>query len=191
MKHDGDYPSLYTILYRALTGRELIDVLLEHPDFQSRGRRISHGIAGKSGDGEDLFQEMCLRVWRYGHALDPNNIRSESEFFSWLFVLALHAYRSQMRKKRLPLDETPIEEIFIADLRVNVEDECLRREFEEYVETLPDVRQFVINRWFEGFSLREIEEMLKQTGSTTSHVTLGAWVKKAIKNFFDRRSKRQ
>jgi hypothetical protein len=97
MSKEGDQQSFYCVLYKALTDRMPLSTLLEHPKFQNRGRRLCYRVAGKE-NGEDLFQEACLRVLDAGD-LSLDKIPSERDFFSWFYIVARKAYLEQMRKK--------------------------------------------------------------------------------------------
>lgn len=87
METEEQYPSLYTALYNATTDHTRIGDLLRHPEFQRRARLICSRIAGSKG-GEDLLQEVCLRVLESADDLNPDSIRSEGDFFEWFTRLA-------------------------------------------------------------------------------------------------------
>lgn len=97
MTTEGDHRSFYAALYDALTDHGKIDALLEHAEFLNRGRSICYQIAGRD-DGEDLFQDVCLRVLNHVGDLNPDNIQNENQFFNWFSGLALQAWRSRIRR---------------------------------------------------------------------------------------------
>jgi hypothetical protein len=96
MSKEGDQQSFCCVLYKALTDRMLRSTLLEHPKFQNRGRQLCYRVAGKE-NGEDLFQEACLRVLDAGE-LNLDKIKSEQGFFRWFNVIAHNTYLEQMRR---------------------------------------------------------------------------------------------
>jgi RNA polymerase sigma factor (sigma-70 family) len=184
---EGDY-NFYSLLYEVLTGRKPIDVLFEHDEFQRRGKQICYMVTRKWEDVEDLFQDSCLRVWKYGHrALTPENIRNEGEFFAWFNVVARNTHKSNWRKRRVLSEAKPLDEIFMADPQVNIEAQCFLSEFVEFTKTLSAERRQAIEYWLENYSYREIARNLTRADTTYSHVAVRAWIKEALKRFFDKK----
>jgi DNA-directed RNA polymerase specialized sigma24 family protein len=183
-----DY-NFYTLLCEVLTGRKPIDAVLEHEEFQHRAKQCCHAIARKWEEGEDLFQDACIRVWKYGSALKPENIKNKDAFFAWFYVLALHTYMGNWRKQRIQFDSKPVQEMPVADPRVNIEAQCLLSEFLEFCQkTLPDNRHRAVKYWLEGYSFRDIAGNLNETGTPGSHVAVRTWVRDTVKGFLKRAS---
>jgi len=58
-------------------------------------------IGGKQ-DAEDLFQEICLKVYR-----NLAKLQDPSKFRSWLFAIAMNSVRSFYRKRQLVAVDSP------------------------------------------------------------------------------------
>ncbi|HKU76870.1 MAG TPA: sigma-70 family RNA polymerase sigma factor [Pyrinomonadaceae bacterium] len=167
-----------------------IDRLYEFHKFQKRLIRycnrfcfkIFHGAYGP----EDLFQEALIKVWKYrSELLKPGNIMTEREFFGWLFVLTMRLHYSrvrQFRKNRLR-DSNPFEELDIPASDDDTEAKYFLRRFLGFITRYPEVHQAVIKLWLQGYTYRDIEDKLKGTPSSCSHVTVGNWVKTSIDEF--------
>jgi RNA polymerase sigma factor (sigma-70 family) len=184
---EGDY-NFYTLLCEVLTGRKPIDELFEHEKFQHRAKQCCNSIAHKWEEADDLYQMACIRVWKYGHALKLENMQNEDAFFAWFYVLALHTYWDNWRKQRIQFDARQVQDMPVADLRVNIEDQCLRDEFVEFSKkTLSDYRRRAVEYWLDDLSLRDIARNLNREGIPCSHVTVGTWIKEAVNGFLGRK----
>jgi RNA polymerase sigma factor (sigma-70 family) len=186
--------NFYTLLRRVLTGRAPVAGLVADPIFLNRGRRICNFLAsGMSCGPEDLFQDVCVKLLKSGARLCPENIGSETAFFSWLFVLTLNLRRDDYRRngrdrqREVSLDETLSEALSIADPDVGPEVECLRGEFDAFVETLPERprRAFALRR--QGLTYDEIAEALSRDDKSVTSVTVRKWVLDALAAFSEGR----
>ena len=177
-----------------------IEELLGHREFQSRGRRICavimrryEGIMrayyGRSYDVDDLFGDACLNVVKFMSTLRPNNVEDERAFFSWFFVLALNIVRSKVRKFEKAREEgatlihVPVDELQLADKRVQPEQESLRNQFLEFTATLQPHRRQAAVLWYEGNSAREIKAILNDRGIKCSHVSIQNWINECLADF--------
>ncbi len=178
--------------------REQINELIRHDGFQSRGKKICGGLMrrygdlirryyGASDDADDLFNEACARMFEkiFGKAdaLSPEKTESEEDFFDWFFILARNIVFSKLRKfGRLP-DEiffVSTEDLSLANERTRFDLERARNQFLGFTETLPENHRHAVRLWYEGYSTREIKELL---GHVCSHVTIKNWVSAAVKAF--------
>ena len=184
---EGEY-SFYNLLYEVLIGRNPIGVLFEHAEFQSRLKRICHNLEHDGEKAKDLSQETCLRLLRYGCKIRPDNVETTDQFFSWLYVVVRNIVNSEWRKDRLPLDDRPVEEVSLADYRVDLDAERFFGEFEEFSRTLPYERRRAIELRMEGYSYREIADILESEGCPCSHVIVRVWYRDALRDFFNRNS---
>lgn len=60
--------------------------------------KITMVYANGSADREDLFQEICLQLWR-----SYPNFRKEAKFSTWMYRVALNTAISDVRKKNKDL----------------------------------------------------------------------------------------
>lgn len=198
---------LWIFLQGILEGRRPIEDLVGHRGFQSKGkqrcarvmcryREIMRMYYGASYDDEDLFFEACERMIDYWYRREAENnapsqedFHNEDEFLGWFFVLALNIVRSKLRKFKelreegLTLIYVPIDDLPIADYRVQPEWESFLKQFLEFTETLPLNRRRATQLWYEGFSSREIKAILENEGIVISNVSVMKWVRASLKAF--------
>ncbi len=99
--------------------------------YQEHARRLMAFIQSRcktKADGEEIFQEMWLRVWKSGTAFDGSNVRA------WLFQIARNLIIDASRKRRPELlaGEVSWEEFVVSiveeeDDRLPVFRDCLKR----------------------------------------------------------------
>jgi RNA polymerase sigma-70 factor (ECF subfamily) len=130
----------------------------------------AYRMARNAQDAEDLVQETYLRAYRSFEQFTPG-----TNLKAWLFRILKNAFINEYRKRRA----APVEEEFAAledsfESRIdtdrypgtkNPEQEALDRSLDENVqraldELPPDYRMAVILADVEGFSYKEIAEML-------------------------------
>lgn len=198
---------LWISLQVILAGRSPIEDLLDDRGFQRQGKQkcakimskyrgIMRMYFGVSYDEEDLFCEACMRLVNYWHKREAENnapsekdFPNEHEFWGWFFTLALNIIRSKLRKYKefreegLTLIHVPIDDLSIADHRVQPEWESFLRQFLEFTESLPVNRRRATQLWYEGYSTREIKALLKREGIECSNVSVLKWVKASLKAF--------
>jgi RNA polymerase sigma factor (sigma-70 family) len=185
-KKEADYSSFYYVLEAIVIGEESIDVILAHAEFRKRTERICKALARNFRlkiEADDLFQEVCLKVLKYGRAIGERNIRNEGAFFSWLYVVAQNICRSELRKRQVLLSDIAFDDLQIADRSINLLDDQLLKEFREFSKHLPDREHWerrAIDLWLEGYSYRDIKKLL---GIAKSHVAISNRIKKAIEKF--------
>jgi RNA polymerase sigma factor (sigma-70 family) len=179
----------YWLLMEVLAGRRPIEEIFEHDVFRSRGKRICQAVARVgSYEWEDVFQDVCLKVWRSGDTLCPDNIPNEAAFFSWLFVVARNCRFDKFRGKgKLRGGEESLSDISTEELRLvemdtgsSPEEECRRQEF---LESLPENRRRALILWYEGYSCEKIAEILTREGIPCSNVTARKWGRDALQAY--------
>ena len=57
-------------------------------------------------DKEDLYQEICLQLWR-----SFRNYRAESKFSTWLYRVALNTAISSVRKDRRRIETVQLDQV--------------------------------------------------------------------------------
>jgi RNA polymerase sigma factor (sigma-70 family) len=182
---EGEY-RFYNLLSAALTGRRPIDVIFEDAEFQSRLRRICYKLEHDKDKAEDLFQETSVKVLRYA-SKNPTDMPETSEaFFSWLFIVARHAFLTQWQKDKPRQDDLPLEDIQLPTPGDDLDSQCFLSEFEEFCQSLSYKERRSVELWLEGYSLREIADILVREGYPYSHVAISVWRRNALKAFFNR-----
>lgn len=73
--------------------KEFVALLEENKGIM---HKISLLYTSNPADKADLFQEMCLQLWR-----SYNSFRNDSQFSTWLYRVALNTAISQVRKKKV------------------------------------------------------------------------------------------
>jgi DNA-directed RNA polymerase specialized sigma24 family protein len=59
----------------------------------------------------------------------------------------------------------------------------LLNHFLKFIESFPEERQRAVELWLVGCSYREISETLSNEGIEVTHVTVGSWLRAALKAF--------
>ena len=186
MQVGGEYQSFFEALNEFLAGRKPVSVLLDNTEFQSRLRGMCYHFERERDKALDLFQDVCLRVMTYEHAIHKVKRENTEQFFSWLFVLVRHLWldsRTRDNDRQVRIADTPIEEMQLEDPGLDPEDERLCNEFDEFRKTLPYTHRRAIELQWDGFTLRQIAEILRREGYPYSHVMVGLWISHAYRDF--------
>jgi RNA polymerase sigma factor (sigma-70 family) len=176
-----------------LDGSKSVDALLEHPVFKRRGKIICQTLTRNQADAEDLFEEVCIRVWQ--NMLDKFTLHETYEyggFFAWVRTIAQHKFLDDLDKVKAQFDDKRAEDLSIKDSRVDIEGELLRREREEEVkrtiESLPREQRLAAKLYIlKGRSSRRTAQVLNRLGIECSHVTIITWVRDGLKPLFPER----
>ncbi len=142
-------------------------------------------MAHNASVAEELAQEVFLRVYR-----SRQTYNAEAKFSTWLYRIATNLavnYARDTKYERpqlsVSLDE-PDEEtgttLDLADSRLNVEQELLRRErlaaIRKQVESLPERQRLaVLMHKYQGLDYRQIAEVLKLSESATKSLLFRAY----------------
>lgn len=108
---DGSYAGneVGNLMTRHLEGDPHAFALLLEPVRGDLWGFLYNHLGGKQ-DAEDLFQDICLKVYRnLGKLQDPTKFRS------WLFAIAMNAVRSFYRKRQMVLMDSPTLEVMAPD----------------------------------------------------------------------------
>ena len=112
--------------------------------------RIASAILGNCADREDAYQSALFRAWR-----KLPGLRSEQYFETWLTRILINECKDALRRrKRSPL---PVEEVPEASVPKN---EALH---DALFALEPELRLVLTLRHVEGYSVREIAQMLRTT----------------------------
>ncbi len=113
-------------------------------------------------DKEDLYQEICLQLWR-----SFRTYRSESKFSTWLYQVALNTAISSVRKDRRQVETVLLDqtEHFVAR---DSEREGMTRMLFKAVSKLNKVDRAIILLWLEEKEYAEISEVMGISQSAVS-----------------------
>ena len=113
-------------------------------------------------DRKDLFQEICLQLWK-----SFGSFREESKFSTWLYRVALNTAIGDMRKKKKWMVNEPFQNMqespdqaFEKKERLNVLYEAISR--------LNRIDKAVIILWLEEKSYEEIANVVGMTSKNVS-----------------------
>ena len=186
MQTEGEYQSFFEALSEFLAGRKPVSVLLDNSEFRSRLEGMCYHFERERDKALDLFQDACVRLMTYEHAIHKVRGENTEQFFSWLFVLVRHLWldtRTRDNDSRQRIADTAIEDLQLEDPGLNPEAQCLWGEFTDFKKTLPYTHRRAIELHLSGFSLRQIAKILRREGYDYSHVMVKLWISHAHRDF--------
>ena len=132
-------------------------------------------------DKEDLYQEICLQLWR-----SFRTYRSESKFSTWLYRVALNTAISSVRKDRRQVETVQLNQMehFVAR---DSEREGMTRMLLKAVSRLNKVDRAIILLWLEKKEYTEISEVIgiSQSAVSVRLVRIRERLKSIMKNLED------
>ena len=132
-------------------------------------------------DKEDLYQEICLQLWR-----SYKTYRSESKFSTWLYRVALNTAISSVRKERRRVTTVELDQVehFVSR---DSEREGTTRMLFKAVSQLNKVDRAIILLWLEEKEYAEISEVMGISKSAVSVrlVRIRKRLKSIVKNLED------
>jgi len=163
------------IMKKMRTDKEQFSALLE----ENKGiiHKISLIYTSNKADKADLFQDICLQLWR-----SYSNFRNDAQFSTWLYRVALNTAISQVRKKKA-LDEDEYRELY-SENSASETDEKIKLLFRA-ITMLNKVDRALILLWLEKKKYEEIAEILGISKSNVSVklVRIKEKLSKIIKSF--------
>ena len=139
--------------------QELLDIEEIIETYADMVYRIAYVQMKKKSDADDIFQEVFLRLVNY-----IDTLQGEEHIKPWLIRVTINCchkqYNSAWRKKTVAMaDEQFAEEVVVKD-----------DELEDVLEAcweLPEEQRIVIHLFYlEGYSIREISQLLEQSESS-------------------------
>jgi RNA polymerase sigma-70 factor (ECF subfamily) len=111
---------------------------------------------------EDLFQEICLQLWR-----SYSNFRKESQFSTWMYRVALNTAISTIRKNTKSPDFEPLKESVLtaAETSENADNVAM---LYAAISKLNGIDKALILLWLEEKSYDEIASVLGITKTNVS-----------------------
>jgi RNA polymerase sigma-70 factor, ECF subfamily len=139
--------------------------------YQSLVYNLCFRLVGSVHEAEDLTQDIFVRL------LDKvSSWRAEAKFSTWLYRLALNHCRDHLRRRSWPLEEAPDQLIDPApgpDMMIE-DQEAGRAVFQALLQLPMEFRSVVFLRDVEGFSYREIADILDiRPGTVKSRLARG------------------
>lgn len=174
-------PDEELVLALAANPGQAFEALVLH--WQQRVYAFALRLTASPQDAEEIAQDTFVRAWRALSQWPPERIRA-MRMRAWLYQIALNVFRNRIARRSLPIvpldapDGRPVYEP-ADDWRerpdVAAESAELGRQVAASLVALPaHMRVAVVLRYVEGFTYREIAEMLEQPeGTVKAHVHRG------------------
>jgi RNA polymerase sigma-70 factor, ECF subfamily len=174
-------PDEELVLALAANPGQAFETLVVH--WQQRVYGFALRLTASPQDAEEIAQDTFVRAWRALCQWPPERIRA-MRMKAWLYQIALNVFRNRIARRTLsvvPLDAPDGRPAFdpADDWRerpdIAAESAELGREVAASLIALPaHMRVAVVLRYVEGFTYREIAELLKQPeGTVKAHVHRG------------------
>jgi len=132
-------------------------------------------------DKEDLYQEICLQLWR-----SFRTYRNESKFSTWLYRVSLNTAISSLRKNRRQVETVQLDQTEHVAVR-DSERQGKTRMLLKAVSRLNKVDRAIILLWLEEKEYAEISEVMgiSQSAVSVRLVRIREKLKSIIKNLED------
>ena len=170
--------------------------LLEHSKFRARLTCFTHRhdfrVFRGERDAEDLAQDILVKllVMDWSEKLRiPDNVTTEEQFFSWLFVVVHNEHLDSIRRhtaaKRDGLRSLKcLDDFDLAAPRLDYDREEILARFPEFMKQYPLERQIAVRLWLKGKPYRRISRILKRMGGpNVTHATIGNWINAILRKF--------
>ncbi len=151
--------------------------------YQPLIRKVSFMYAKNSAEADDMFQEICIQVWRA-----YSQFKGDSKFSTWLYRVAINTAISWIRKeKKYRFEDKDDKKAFIVhdDTPFYVEEEKKEQISALYraIKKLNDVDRSLVLLYLEDVAYAEIAEIL---GLTVNNIKVKMnRVKKRLKKIMD------
>jgi RNA polymerase sigma-70 factor, ECF subfamily len=134
---------------------------------------LAYGFVNDHDDAEDIAQEVFVKVFR-----SIKDFRQESGFSTWLYRIAANSSLDRLKQRKrsiarfVPMEESQAGEVSI-DPRTDQIDASAR--IERALHELPTLQRAVVMlRHMEGFSTRQVSDILKcSEGTVKTHLHRG------------------
>ena len=174
-------PDEELVLALAANPGQAFEALVLH--WQQRVYAFALRLTASPQDAEEIAQDTFVRAWRALSQWPPERIRA-MRMKAWLYQIALNVFRNRIARRSLtvvPLDAPDGRPAYepADDWRerpdVAAESAELGRQVAASLIALPaHMRVAVVLRYVEGFTYREIAELLEQPeGTVKAHVHRG------------------
>ncbi len=130
--------------------------------YQGIIHKITYLYADNNSDREDLFQEICLQLWK-----SYSNFREESQFSTWLYRVALNTAINNIRKKKTSIHFESAKDIDFAVNESSTEKEQVNSLYNA-ISKLNRIDKAIIILWLEEKNYCEIASIIGTTKSNIS-----------------------
>jgi RNA polymerase sigma-70 factor (ECF subfamily) len=124
--------------------------------------KVTLVYANSPADRDDLFQEICLRLWR-----SYADFREESQFGTWMYRVALNTAISTVRKRK----NSPVVHTLEVDKPIAAEPSTNTGDIEllyDAISKLSHIDKAIILLWLEEKGYEEIASIVGITKSNVS-----------------------
>lgn len=150
-KHNEDKEYKEAVLQLKKGSAEAFQILYHR--YHNKVYKFCLRILGDEALAKDAFQETFIKVYEH-----RKNFRGEN-FAAWLFTIARHTCLNQIRGRK---DFDTFDEGFHSSRKSKNRDIGLKEQIEKALETLPlQLREALVLREYQGFSYKEIADILK------------------------------
>ena len=143
--------------------------------------KITRVYADGSEDRKDLFQEICLQLWRsYG------NFREEANFSTWMYRVALNTAISNIRKNKSRFHYEPLEKHAHIPSETEEQNEEVQLIYSA-IARLNRIDKAIILLWLENKNYDEIASVM---GITKTNVSVKlVRIKRKLEDWINKRRK--
>jgi RNA polymerase sigma-70 factor (ECF subfamily) len=138
----------------------------EFSELIQKNQRIIHKItmiyANSSADREDLFQEICLQLWK-----SYPGFREEAQFSTWIYRVALNTAISNIRKSKNSLSFEPLRETDRIPDESSDETEQVKLLYSA-ISKLNRIEKAIILLWLEEKNYEEIASIMGTSKTNVS-----------------------
>ena len=134
---------------------------------------LAYGFVNDHDDAEDIAQEVFVSAFR-----SIREFRQEAAFSTWLYRIAANCSLDRLKqRKRSTARFVPMEESHIADVSIDPTTEQIdaSAHIERALHELPTLQRAVVMlRYMEGFSTKQVSDILKcSEGTVKTHLHRG------------------
>jgi len=168
-----------------LKGHKPIDELLENALFKRRLTVLCRLLAGN--EWEDLYNDVCLKLWKAIRTFKPDFKQPYGKFFAWLRKVTRNTFFDKNRGLRPEIADVDPEELERVGARTEVDNQLEERKWRlrEHVAKLPEKKRLAVMLYTrEGYTTREVADILTRTGMKCTHASVANWVRGALKAAF-------
>ena len=138
----------------------------EFSNLLEKNRGIIHKIClmytSTAPDKEDLYQEICLQLWR-----SVGNYRGEAKFTTWLYRVAINTAINSIRKNKKTIHTIELD----PDRHYQIKDKNREQQTSSLMKAISRLNRIdraIILLWLEEKKYEEISEIMGLTRSTVS-----------------------
>ena len=159
------------------------DVIKKIQDYQPLIRKVSLMYALNAAEADDMFQEICIQVWRA-----YPQFKGESKFSTWLYRVAINTAISWIRKEKKHRvgDNQDDKWISVTDdnpFYVQEEKREKASELQKAIQKLNDIDRTLVLLYLEEVAYAEISDIL---GLTVNNIKVKMnRVKKRLRKLMD------